>query len=199
MSRSRSARRAVGIVLVAVASFTGAACGNEPEEVAAPVLVPDGLVPATVQSETLAFYETQAPGAVKAFADAGPDSLAADGRLWELRIGDRLIGVLQLTTLLPEVDLLDAGNRDSIVKQLLPTARDRLDIGDVAVWTSTASGKTSFLWFGEGMFSLLTVKPGTDDAIEPEAVLQEVLDHMVAADGWEYVYFDEEEGEGESA
>ena len=183
--------RALGALLVALTLAAGA-CGDEPAPVVAPALVPEGLVPASVQGDSLAFYETQAPGAVKAFADAGPDSLAADGRLWELRIGDRLIGVLQLTTLLPEVDLLDKDHRDTIVKQLLPTARDRLDIGDVAVWTSSSSGKTSFLWFGEGMFSLLTVKPGTDDAIEPEAVLQDVLDHMVAAEGWDYVYFDDE-------
>lgn len=182
---------ALAAVLLAIATALGG-CGDDPEPVVAPVLVPEGLVPVAVQGDSLAFHETEAPGAVKAFADAGADSLAADGRLWELRIGDRLIGVLQLTTLLPEVDLLDADHRDTIVKQLLPTGRDRLDIGDVTVWTSTSSGKTSFLWFGEGMFCLLTIKPGTDDAIEPEAVLQDVLDHMVAADGWDYVYFDDE-------
>ena len=194
MRRRQLGARLVGVALAVALAGGAGACGNEPEEVAAPVLVPEGLVPATVQGENLAFYETEAPGAIKAFADAGSDSLAADGRLWELRVGDRLIGVLQVTTLLPEVDLLDAGHRNTIVKQLLPTARDRLDIGDVAVWTATASGKTSFLWFGEGMFSLLTVKPGTDDAIEPEVVLQDVLDHMVASEGWKYVYFDDEDG-----
>jgi hypothetical protein len=182
----------VALALIAALGLAGGACGDEPQEIAAPALVPEGLVPVSVQGDSLAFYETEAPGAIRAFADAGPDSLAADGRLWELRIGDRLIGVLQVTTLLPEIDLHKESHRDSIVRQLLPTARDRLDIGDVAVWTSTSSGKTSFLWFGKGMFSLLTVKPGTDDAIEPEAVLQDVLDHMVASDGWEYVYFEDE-------
>ena len=187
--KRRLAGAAIALALVA------GACGDEAVEVAAPALVPEGLVPAAVQGQALAFYETESPAAVKAFADAGPDSLAADGRLWELRIGDRLVGVLQLTTLLPEIDITVTDHRDAIVKQLLPTARDRIDVGDVAVWSSSSSGKTTFLWFGEGMFSLLTIKPGTDDAIEPEAVLQEVLDHMVAAEGWEYVYFDEEEGE----
>lgn len=189
--RRRRGFRSLGALVLALAVGVGA-CGDEPEPVVAPALVPEGLVPASVQGDSLAFYETQAPGAVKAFADAGPDSLAADGRLWELRIGDRLIGVLQLTTLLPEVDLLDKDHRDTIVKQLMPTARDRIDIGDVAVWTATSSGKTSYLWFGEDMFCLLTIKPGTDDAIEPEAVLQDVLDHMVAAEGWDYVYFDDD-------
>lgn len=186
-------RRLLASVVVAVALL--GACGKDAPEVVAPLPVPDGLVPATVQSDSLAFYETTLPGATEAFANAGEDSLASDGRLWELRKGDRLIGVLQLTTLLPEVDLLDTGNRDAIVKQLLPTARDRIDIGDVAVWSSTTAGKSTFVWFGDGLFSLLTMKPATDDAIEPEAVLQDVLDHMVAADAWKYVYFDEGEGE----
>lgn len=184
-------RRRLAVAMMVVTAIT-AGCGDEPQELAAPAPVPQGLVPATVHQEQLAFYETELPGAIQAFADAGPDSLASDGRLWELRLGDRLIGVLQLTTLLPEVDLTNTDHRDSIVKQLLPSARDRIDIGDVAVWTATSSGKTSFLWFGDGMFCLLTIKPGTDDAIEPEAVLQDVLDYMVAAEGWDYVYFDDE-------
>jgi hypothetical protein len=186
-------RRQTAVVLLAAAiALAGASCGNDAPEVAAPAPVPAGLVPASVHDSQLAFYETELPGAIQAFSDAGPDSLAADGRLWELRIGERLVGVLQLTTLLPEVDLTDVDHRDSIVKQLLPAARDRIDIGDVAVWTATSSGKTSYLWFGEDMFCLLTIKPGTDDAIEPEPVLQDVLDHMVAAEGWDYVYFDDD-------
>lgn len=195
MRAGSRAARAAALALALAVSFVTSSCGGDPEVVAPPRLVPEGLVPASVQSETLAFYETESPAAVKAFSDAGRNSLAADGRLWELRIGDRLVGVLQLTTLLPELDLLETSNRDSIVKQLLPAGRDRLDIGDVAVWTSTSGGKTTFLWFGERMFSLLTIKPGTNDTIEPEAVLQDVLDHMVAAEGWEYVYFDDEDTE----
>ena len=186
-------RRVVAVVLL-LAALAGA-CGKDEPEVVAPLPVPDGLVPEKVQDDKLAFYETSLPGASKAFADAGEDSLASDGRLWELRTGDRLIGVLQVTTLLPEVDLLESGHRDAIVKQILPTARDRIDIGDVAVWSSTTSGKSTYVWFGDGLFALLTLKPGSEDAIEPEGVLQDVLDHMVAAEGWEYVYFDEEEGE----
>jgi hypothetical protein len=188
-------RRAVAVLLLTGALLGLGACGDGEREVVAPLPVPDGLVPERVQGDQLAFYETSVAGARKAFADAGEDSLASDGRLWELRTGDRLVGVLQVTTLLPEVDLLEAEHRDAIVKQLLPTARDRIDIGDVAVWSSTSSGKSTYVWFGDGLFSLLTLKPGSDDSIEPEAVLQDVLDHMVAADAWEYVYFDEEEGE----
>lgn len=188
---TRRSMRAVCAVLALCA--LGSACGGDEEPAAAPQPVPDGLVPAAVQAQRLAFYETELPGAEAAFSEAGPKSLAADGRLWELRLGDRLVGVLQLTTLLDEVDITNTDHREPIIKQLLPTARDRIDIGDVSVWAGSSAGKTTYLWFGEGMFSLLTIKPGSDDGIEPELVLQDVLDHMVASPEWAYVYFDDEE------
>ena len=192
MTRSRPLR----IVFAVVAGcLVASGCGGGEEQVAPPRPVPVELVPAAVQADRLSFYETQLPGAEAAFSEAGPDSLAADGRVWELRLGDRLVGVLQLTTLVDEVDLTDADHRDPIINQLLPTARDRIDIGDISVWTGTSSGKTTYLWFGEGMFSLLTIKPASDDNIEPELVLQDVLDHMVASPEWAYIYFDDDDDE----
>lgn len=186
-SRGVAALVVAGVLLVS-------ACGGEREELAAPKAVSEGFVPASVQ-QRFAFYETGQPGAREAFANAGVDSLAADGRLWELRIGDRLIGVLQITTLLPDVELEKAEHREPIVEQLLPTARDRIDIGDIAVWSAERDGKTTYLWFGKSMFSLLTVKPAAEDDVDSEAVLQQVLDHMVAAEEWEPVFFDDEEEE----
>lgn len=188
MSRVRSVIASAALVATVLAG----ACGNDEPEVVAPRPVPEGLVPATVLENKLGFYETGIESARKAFAEAGPLSLASDGRLWELRLGDRLIGVLQLTTLMPDVDLQNTDHRDSITRQLLPSVRDRIDIGDVAVWTSTSQGKTTYVWFADRMFALLTLKPGSEDAIDTEAVLQDVLDHMVAADSWKYVYFDDE-------
>lgn len=179
-------RIAVAVVLAA----TVAACGGGGSEVAAPQPVADGLVPSRIYDDVYAFHETDLP-VHESFAEAGPSSLAADGRLWELRKNDRLVGVLQLTTLLPEVDLTDTDVRDSIVKQLMPTARDRYDVGDVTVWTTTTPGKSSFVWFANGMFALMTLKPGSNDDLEPEIVLDDVLDHMVAAPAWEYIYFDD--------
>jgi hypothetical protein len=168
------------------------ACGDGTAAVVAPQPVDASLVPASVLGDAFAFHETALP-VKKAFAEVGPKSLAADGRLWELRKADRLVGVLQLTTLLPEVDLLDKPLREAIVKQLLPTSRDHFEVGDVAVWSSESQGKTSYVWFGDGLLALMTVKPGANDALEPEVVLGDVLDHMVAARAWQYVYFDDDE------
>lgn len=182
-------RRSLAGILATVLALAGTGCGGEGAPRLAPKAVADGLVPSKVQQQ-FEFHETSLD--VKGtFAEAGPDSLASDGRVWELRKADRLVGILQVTTLLPEVDIKDKDQRDTIVKQLLPTARDRLDVGDVAVWSSSAKGKSSYVWFGAGMFSLFTVKPGSQDALDPERALQDVLNHMVAAPSWEFVYFDD--------
>lgn len=170
-----------------------ASCGTGEAEVLTPRAVADGLVPDTIAGGRLAFAETKVEEARLAFTEAGDDSLASDGRLWELRIGDRLVGVLQLTTLDHDVDLQDDNDRESIVKQLLPTARDRFDVGDVTIWSTASQGKTIYLWFGRGMFALFTLKPASGDEVDPETTLAALLDHMVATDAWEYEYFDPED------
>lgn len=168
-------RRLLAVLLTAGLAAGG--CGGEEKEVVQPKVVAAGLVPRSVHSNELAFHETAVEAAKTAFAEAGPNSLAADGRVWELRLGDRLVGVLQLTTLMPEVDLLDDDHRNAIVRQLLPSVRDRIDVGDIAVWTATAQGKTTFLWFGDDMFALLTVKPGSEDPIDPETAQRRARPH----------------------
>lgn len=178
---------AVGLLVTSLA-----ACGGEKVAPPAPRVVEEGLVPEQLEGTPLAFFETSVAEARLAFTEAGPQSLASDGRLWEMRIADRLIGVLQLTALAHKVDLQEVSERDAIVRQLLPSSRDRFDVGDVTVWSTTSQGKTMYLWFGEGLFALFTLKPGSEDGIDPEQVLNKVLDHMVAAEAWSYEYFDED-------
>ena len=181
---------------LAIASVVGAialgACGDE-KPVVKPAAVPDAMVPATVQNAEYAFYESELPGVRNAFANAGANSLAADGRLYEMRKADRLVGVLQLTTLVPELDLHDEEHRNQVISQIMPTVRDRITVGDVVVFTSEANNKTVFLWFAEDMFNLLTIKPGSEDQLDAEGVLTEVLDHQTATPEWEPLYFDDED------
>ena len=183
-------RRLLAACVLAVALVT-ASCGDEPKEEVLPPDVPDGLVPATVQEGKFAFFETELPTVRKSFANAGPDSLAADGRLWELRIGDRLIGVLQLSSLMPEVDLENQAHRSQIVGQLLPTARDQFEVDDVTVWSSAAREKTVYLWFSKNLFAVLTLKPGSEDELDPEQVLTEVVAQNVASEAWDPLYIDD--------
>lgn len=184
--------RGVALTLVVAVMVAGAACGKEPPPPPPPAMVPDGLVPEKVQDDDLAFYESTLPGVKDAFANAGKNSLAADGRLWELRRGDRLVGALQMTTLLPVVDLENSNHRDQILKQLLPTVRDSIIVDDVTVWLSAAPEKYSYLWFSKDMYALLTIKGGSEDELDPEGILTEVVQFSAGSENWKPLYIEEE-------
>lgn len=190
---SRSIR---GAAVAVFALLLVGACGDAPASVAVPPEVPDGLVPATVQGERFKFFESEVPGVRAAFADAGPDSLAADGRLWELRIGDRLVGALQVSSLMPELDPAQEKHRSQVVGQILPTSRDQFEIDDVTVWSSTAREKTVYLWFSKDLYFVLTLKGGSQDELDSEQVLTDVLAQNVTAEGWDPLYIDDSVDEG---
>jgi hypothetical protein len=178
--------------LVAVVVGPASACGKE-EPVVKPASVPEGMVPPQVQHDEYAFFESELPQVKSAFANAGANSLVADGRLYEMRKADRLVGVLQMSTVVPELDLANDKHRDQVIGQIMPTVRDRITIGDVVVFSSQANNKTVFLWFEKDMFNLLTIKPGSEDQLDAEGVLTEVLDHQTSLPGWDPLYFDDEE------
>lgn len=175
-------------------SLLAGACGGDPPVPRQAANVPDGLVPNTIQGDTLAFYESTVPGVREAFSNAGKESLAADGRLWELRKGDRLVGALQLSTLLPDVDLTRPERRREIVRQVLPAIVDELTVGEVRVWTASSYDKTVYLWFASDMFALLSLK-ASDDDLDREAVLNEVVTFAASSDGWKPLFIDDEFGE----
>lgn len=180
-------RRVIALCLVLV--LVGG-CGHKPVALK-PARVPEGIVPPRVQNDRFAFYESQLPQVKDAFANGGGNSLVADGRLWELRTGDRLVGLLQLSTLVPEVQLSKKKHREQVVNQIMPSARDQISVGDVAVFTSTANQKSAFLWFGTNMFFLLTIKPGSDDHLDAEGVLGDVIAFAEQSHSWKPLYFDD--------
>lgn len=185
-------RRIVAALGVTLALGGAGGCGDDPPPQAKPAGVPDGLVPATVQDGQFAFFESELASVKTSFANAGPKSLAADGQLWELRKGDRLVGSLQLTTLMPEVDLTEQDHRDMILRQLLPTARDQVLIDEVNVWSTQNQTKAMFLWFGRDMYALMTLKGGSEDNLDPDRILTEVVTHAAASDAWRPLFIDEE-------
>lgn len=184
-------RRLLACVALVVA-FASAGCGDDPKPQAKPANVPEGLVPPTVQNGEFAFFKSEIVSAEEAFANGGPKSLASDGELWELRKGDRLVGSLQLTTVMPEVDLANKDHRGMILNQLLPTARDQVLIDEVNVWGTETKLKATYLWFGRDIFALMTLKGGSEDNLDPNLVLTEVVGHTAASDNWKPLYIDEE-------
>jgi hypothetical protein len=186
----RTVQVLAGAMLAVLVALGGGACGKDAPP-PKPAAVPDGLVPDAVQGGSYAFYESTLPQVKSAFANAGKNSLVADGRMWELRKADRLVGILQVSTLVPTIDLLNDKHRQQVISQILPTARDRVTVGDVTVFVSTANQKSVFLWFSDQTFHLLTIKPGSGDDLDPEAVMTEVLDHETQSVGWKPIYFDD--------
>ena len=179
------------VVVVAVGALLGG-CGDD-APAPKPAAVPDGLVPDAVHDGSYAFYESTLPQVKSAFANAGANSLVADGRMWELRRADRLVGILQVSTLVPSLDLQEEDHRNQVISQIMPVGRDRLTVGDVTVFVSTAKQKFVYLWFSDRMFNLLTIKPGSGDDLDPERVMTEVLDHETQSPGWTPIYFDDED------
>src|SRR5687767_6360740 len=114
------APRVAACALVMAASIV-AGCGGDPEveSVAPPKSVADAVVPSAL-SDDIQLYENTNEETLEAFAAGGEMSLVADGRLWELRQGARLVGALQVSTTTTRVDLADRDQRTSILRQVLP-------------------------------------------------------------------------------
>jgi hypothetical protein len=176
-----AARRLVTLVLAGMLVASAAACGSDATTVA-PAEVDPKLAPAALDTN-LKLYENRDRRTIHAFANAGKRSLVADGRIWEIRRADRLIGTLQISTVLPEVDLRKDHLRDSLVRQILPGSLSSIRIGDVEVFTSEVNGKAVYVWFGTRLFEVLQLRDrGTKD-FEPLAT--QVIDHQATLPSWE--------------
>lgn len=169
--------RAVAVVLAVLV----AACGGGSDDNAAPERVPTDLVPTRLLSDTLGVIENRDPTTLETFANAGPTSLVADTRVWEIRRGDRLVATLQMSTVLPKVDLLDEEVRERFAGQLILGQSSRIRSGDVEVFTATVNDKTILLWFASNLFQVMQTK---DRELEPEDLLAELIEYQHDKDGW---------------
>lgn len=168
-------------IAIAVAALTAGACGGG--EKAAPVKpanVPVEIVPATLADGTLTLQEDAT--ARKAFSTIGDRALVADGRLWTIRQGERLIATLQISTLKPRVDLLNEKERESVINNVLPGTKQRISVNDVSVvQTDSSDKKTVYLWFGRSLFEVLQVK---GSKIDPEQILAELVEFQKSSPHW---------------
>ena len=175
-------RRAT-IAAVLAGALLLAACGDGDEEpIAAPARVDPALAPEQVLDD-LRLYDNRDEETVAAFAEAGERSMIADGRVWEIRRADRLVGALQVTTVLPEVDLAEDSVRSTIVRQIIPGAQTRIRIDGVEVYTTVINDKAVFVWFGEGIYEVLQIK---DRQLEDgyEDVATAIIRHQATTPAW---------------
>lgn len=166
--------------LVAVALLLSG-CGSDDAATDAPERVPVDLVPDRLLDGTLGAFENRDPSTLKTFANAGPTSLVADTRVWEIRRGDRLVATLQISTVHPKVDLLDEDVRERFADQLILGQSNRIRSGEVEVFTATVNDKTIFLWFASNLYEVMQTK---DRDLDPDALLEDVLAHQHDSKGW---------------
>lgn len=169
------------IVLLLAVLTALAACGEDGRAEAAPARVPDELVPDRMLDGALGVFENTAKSTREALATTDESTLVSDTRIWEIRRGDRLVGTLQISTVLPKVDLVDEDIRDDLVAQVILGQRSRIRIGDVEVFTTTSNDKTTFLWFGSDLLEVVQTK---DRELDPEALVTDLIEFQTAQDAW---------------
>lgn len=155
-------------------------CGGQ-GSASVPPKVPRSLVPDAVADGRLRFYPKSDGKTLEAFAQAGQRSLIGDAALWELRDGERLIGALQVTTVVDRVDLAEPIDRESLLRQILPGTVNRLAVGDLPVWLTEADDKVTFVWFGRDIFLVLQLK---GRGFEPEKVVVELVRYQRKRTAW---------------
>ena len=169
------------ILLVSAALALTAACGGRDVAIEPPS-VSAALAPAAVLDD-LRLYENTDRSTIRAFANAGENSLVADGKIWEIRRADRLVGTLQISTVLPTVHLTDERERDAIVNQVVSGEVVRLRINGVEVYSTVLNDKATFLWFGQDLLEVVQIK---DRASKDryEEVATQIIDHQSTVTAW---------------
>lgn len=168
---------------LAATAMVFAACGDDApvDTVAPPPSVPETVVPTALTAGGIQLVENTDDETLEAFANGGETSLVADGRLWELRQGARLVGALQVSTVMTRVDLADSKQRTSMLRQVLPGNLNQLLVDRVPVWAAEANDKVVYVWFATDTFQVLQLK---GSQLEPEAVLREVVGHQLGSEDW---------------
>ena len=156
-----------------------AACGRSAATEAPPPKVPVALVPKSIQRGTLKLYENKSPTTQKAFRHGDPHVLVGDGRLWEIRDHQRLVGALEIATVKSSVGLRSSKVRKSIVTDVMPGRVDELSVGDVTVYATSSNDKVVYMWFGKKLFEILQLKGST---LDPEGLLTDVVAYQTATD-----------------
>lgn len=176
----RRRARLGGAVVLALVLVSGG-CDDGSDTVVVPKRVPDDLVPEQYVDEGLLVLENTDESTVAALANAKATTLTSDTRVWEIRRGQRLVATLQVSSVLPKVDLLDEDVRDRFVGQVIPGQVSRIRTGDVEVFTKSIDDKTTYLWFGSEIFEILQTK---DRELQPEKLLAAVVAYQDDKEGW---------------
>lgn len=176
-------RFALPLTLVAlVAAGLGACGGGNGRVVSAPPPLPASAVPTELGvGGGLSVTPNTSKEVVKAFDAGGERSLVKDGRVWELRSGSQLVGVLQLSSLTTRVDTFDAADRESVRREILIGGETAFDVATTPVWTAKDAGRGIYVWFGRQVLGVLQVKSAQ---FEPDVAATELVTVLLQSDAW---------------
>lgn len=163
--------RAVAVAVVLVA----AGCGRAAPVVVPPKAVPRQIVPTEIGggADSPALTLDEFKEGAQRIASAGPQSMVAEGRVWEIRRGTTLVGALQVSTLKPRVDVTSAKQRATLAGLVLSGSVQRIETLGVEVVAARTADKVVYLWFGDQLFEVLQVKGA---GVNPEAMLKSILE-----------------------
>ena len=144
--------------------------------------VPIALAPATVLGGKLQLHLNTSPETSRAFHQDDKLSLISDGRLWEVRRNDRLIGTLEIATVKPDIDLSRDSVRKNFTSPVLVGAITTIRLAGQEVSTVTrADGVATMVWFGRGLFEVLQVK---DQVVTGAQLAQAIIEHQQTRSEW---------------
>ena len=172
-----------GIAALAVGAGFGACGGGDHQAVVGP---PPALPIAAVPAELgVAGGLTLTPNTTKevarAFASAGTHSLVKDARVWEIRLGSQLVGVLQLSSLTPRVDTAESDDRESVRREILVGGETAFDVATTPVWTAKDAGRGTYVWFGRQMLGVLQLK---SSRFETDVAATELVTALLQSKSW---------------
>jgi hypothetical protein len=164
----------------AVAAVFIAGCSASPPP--APRSVPTALAPATVLNGDLQLHLNETKETAAAFHQDDHRSLISDGKLWEVRRNDRLIGTLEIATVKPSVNLTRASVRTSLTTPILVGATSTLRLSGQEVSTVTRTdGVATLVWFGKGLLEIVQVK---DQTVAGPQLAQAIIDYQQTRSEW---------------
>lgn len=170
-------RSAAALVLGAIVL---AGCGKQAPP--APDPVPMGLAPATVLKNELQLHLNDSPETAAAFHQDDNLSLISDGKLWEVRRNDRLVGTLEIATLKPNVDVARASVRNHITNPILVGATSSLRLAGQEVTTVTREdGVSTLVWFGKHLMEILQLK---DQTVTGPQLAQAIIEYQQTQPAW---------------
>jgi hypothetical protein len=177
-------RTLASVALVAALTLGGCAARDVGIDRTPGAAVPTDLVPAGLPAHQLTIDADATTDVRDAIAAAGPQLLVGDARMWDIHLGQRLVGALQLSTLRSRVDPRRQEDRDAIVGQALGSRARQVLVRGLPVWTVPDDGakRGVYVWFGAHTFGVLQIK---GDGVDTGAVADELISHIAAQPGWQ--------------